>query len=236
MAMSHLYSSSIFWSVIAAILALAQVILGILVFVIPWIFGRRIITYVLRAAEPLIHFPVNVTPDLQVTHHGKPVENPHIIVVGLSYRGRKDLRSETFDKGEPLCVDVGSKITALIRSTFTPSIAPTPAVKVNDTRIEIGPSLIRKRLAMEFVVLTDGPDAVLNLYSPLADVKIRQQKQEEDRRRTRSNLLTISGWTCVAFILWWIIEDPTGAAHVVHNIGTFLSSALGGISKFFTWR
>ena len=87
---------------------------------------------------------------------------------------------------------------------------------------------------MEFVVLTDGPDAVLNLYSPLADVKIRQQKQEEDRRKTRSTLLTISGWACVAFTLWWVFEDPTGAAHVIHNIGAFLSGVASGISKLFT--
>ena len=47
------------------------------------------------------------------------------------------------------------------------------------------------------------------------------------------NLKSILGWLAVAFIIWWIIEQPTAAAHVVHNIGTFLTSAAHGISSFF---
>ena len=47
------------------------------------------------------------------------------------------------------------------------------------------------------------------------------------------NLKTILGYAAVAFIIWWIIEEPTAAAHVVHNIGTFLTSAAHGISSFF---
>jgi hypothetical protein len=48
------------------------------------------------------------------------------------------------------------------------------------------------------------------------------------------NLKTVLGWLAVAFVIWWIIEDPTSAAHVVHNIGTFLTSAAHGISSFFS--
>jgi hypothetical protein len=47
------------------------------------------------------------------------------------------------------------------------------------------------------------------------------------------NLKTILGWTAVAFIVWWIIQQPTAAAHVVHNIGTFLTTAAHGLSSFF---
>jgi hypothetical protein len=47
------------------------------------------------------------------------------------------------------------------------------------------------------------------------------------------NLKTILGWAVVAFLIWWVIEQPTGAAHVVHNIGTFLSTVASGISSFF---
>jgi hypothetical protein len=48
------------------------------------------------------------------------------------------------------------------------------------------------------------------------------------------NLKTILGWAVVAFLIWWIIEQPDGAAHVVHNIGTFLTTAAHGISHFFS--
>jgi hypothetical protein len=46
-------------------------------------------------------------------------------------------------------------------------------------------------------------------------------------------LQTILGCLAVAFIVWWIIETPTGAAHVVHNIGTFFTSTGDGLSHFF---
>jgi hypothetical protein len=46
------------------------------------------------------------------------------------------------------------------------------------------------------------------------------------------NLKTIAGYAVIAFIAWWIIEQPTDAAHLVHNIGTFLSTAAAGVSHF----
>jgi hypothetical protein len=47
------------------------------------------------------------------------------------------------------------------------------------------------------------------------------------------NLKTVLGWLAVASIAWWIIEFPTGAEHVVHNIGNFVTAAAHGISTFF---
>jgi hypothetical protein len=39
-------------------------------------------------------------------------------------------------------------------------------------------------------------------------------------------------WVVIAFVVWWIIQEPTNAAHLVHNIGTLLSSAATGLSHF----
>ena len=47
------------------------------------------------------------------------------------------------------------------------------------------------------------------------------------------NVKTILGWLAIAFVVWWIIEAPASAAHVVHNIGAFLTSAAHGLSSFF---
>jgi hypothetical protein len=47
------------------------------------------------------------------------------------------------------------------------------------------------------------------------------------------SLKTVLGWLAVAFIVWWIIEQPTGAAHIVHNIGVFLTTVAAGLSHFF---
>ena len=47
-------------------------------------------------------------------------------------------------------------------------------------------------------------------------------------------LKTILGYAAVAFILFFVIKDPAGAAHVVNNIGNFLATVARGISSFFT--
>ncbi len=47
------------------------------------------------------------------------------------------------------------------------------------------------------------------------------------------DIKTILGWLALAFVIWWVIEQPAAAAHVVHNIGAFLTSAAHGLSNFF---
>ena len=48
------------------------------------------------------------------------------------------------------------------------------------------------------------------------------------------SLKTVLGWLAVAFILWWIIVEPQAAAQVVHDIGSFLSTAAHGLATFFS--
>jgi hypothetical protein len=45
---------------------------------------------------------------------------------------------------------------------------------------------------------------------------------------------TVAGWLVLAFIIWWVVEDPTGAAHVVHDIGNLLTNIAHGFSTFFS--
>jgi hypothetical protein len=45
-------------------------------------------------------------------------------------------------------------------------------------------------------------------------------------------LSSVLKWAAVAFVLWWIIQQPDSAAHLVHNIGSFLSTAASGFSHF----
>ena len=47
-------------------------------------------------------------------------------------------------------------------------------------------------------------------------------------------LKTILGYAAIAFILFYVIKDPTGAAHIINNIGNFLSSVARGFADFFT--
>ena len=44
-----------------------------------------------------------------------------------------------------------------------------------------------------------------------------------------SKILT---YVAIAFVIWWVIQQPTSAAHLVHNIGDLLSTAAHGLSNF----
>ena len=39
-------------------------------------------------------------------------------------------------------------------------------------------------------------------------------------------------YAAIAFLIWWVIQQPTNAAHLVHNIGILLTSAANGLSNF----
>ena len=39
-------------------------------------------------------------------------------------------------------------------------------------------------------------------------------------------------YAAVAFVVWWVIQQPTAAAHLVHNIGSLLTTAATGLSHF----
>jgi hypothetical protein len=52
------------------------------------------------------------------------------------------------------------------------------------------------------------------------------------RGRADMTLRRTAGWLAIAFLVWFAISRPVPAAHVVHNIGSFLSHAAAGLSRF----
>jgi hypothetical protein len=47
-------------------------------------------------------------------------------------------------------------------------------------------------------------------------------------------LKTILQYAAIAFVIWWVIAQPQAAAHLVHNIGTLLTTAATGLSHFIS--
>lgn len=39
-------------------------------------------------------------------------------------------------------------------------------------------------------------------------------------------------YLAIAFVIWWVIQQPVNAAHLVHNIGTLLTDAANGLAHF----
>lgn len=45
-------------------------------------------------------------------------------------------------------------------------------------------------------------------------------------------LKTILTYVVIAFVIWWVIQQPASAGHLMHNIGALLSQAAHGFSNF----
>ena len=48
------------------------------------------------------------------------------------------------------------------------------------------------------------------------------------------NIRKILGWATVIFLAWFIISNPTGAAHTMTNLLNGLKGAAGSVSTFLT--
>jgi hypothetical protein len=60
-------------------------------------------------------------------------------------------------------------------------------------------------------------------------------RQVESLRQRRSPVLKkILPWVVVAFVLFFIVRNPHGAATTGHRIGAGIASAAGAVADFFT--
>ena len=41
-------------------------------------------------------------------------------------------------------------------------------------------------------------------------------------------------YAAIIFVIWWVVQQPTNAAHLIHNIGSLLSTAANGLSNFIS--
>ena len=46
------------------------------------------------------------------------------------------------------------------------------------------------------------------------------------------NAKKIAGWAVVVFLAWYLFTQPSGAAHIVHNILNLLKQAGSSIATF----
>ncbi len=46
------------------------------------------------------------------------------------------------------------------------------------------------------------------------------------------NLKKVLTWLLIAFVVWYVIQDPEGSAEIVRNAGTALGDAATSLSQF----
>lgn len=48
------------------------------------------------------------------------------------------------------------------------------------------------------------------------------------------NVKTVVKWLLIAFVVWWVVQQPGNASHLIHNIGSALATAASGLSRFIS--
>jgi len=196
-------------------------------------FTRKRMEYELEISTPLLHESAQADNNLIVKYgrrYGRRVlRDPHIVRIRISNTGRREIRSGDFDQGTPLQLDVGVKIVTLLRVICSLNTMPDPKASINDRRLSVFPSLIPHHASIYFAILLDGPCGEITYKSPLTDVSFGVRK---DRRLSGTSGLRIVTYLAIAFIVWWVIQQPASASHLVHNIGVLLSQAAHGLSNF----
>lgn len=229
----HLYASSAFQGFITIVLTLLLLIAAV-VPLIQRIRSKRWLSYEIRAATPLIRAPAEVSKDLSVVYDGTAIKDPYFIELRLANKGREDIRSSDFDQGTPIRFDFGIDIVKPLQITLEPDEPRALEVRTDGSAVEIGPCLIHGHQEISIALLADGSNISLRYSRPLAGINIKPLAREDPASRGGVNFKTIAGWSAVAFLIWWVIEDPASAAHLVHNVGSFFSTAANGISDFIS--
>jgi len=138
--------------------------------------------------------------------------NGKIIGIVLAGTGKRDVTSDSFDLGEPLTLDVGATIIAVL-SHSRPRWARAPSASVNGQCLRIGPGLIGRRQYLSYRLLISGTDFNDGLQAALTDVHISiANSYDLYSRRLRATfrsypffLIALGGYA--TFVVWLVMRS-----------------------------
>lgn len=173
------YTSAAFWGAAGLVGILA---VGAATVLVTYFIGsaKRELTYGMQYSSSLLGpFSTSNTRDLKVLYGDEQLRQPNIVWLRLISRGRRDIRSEDFDQGRPILLNVGARIIAVLGSTSDPKRADMPKVAIDGKTLTVGPDLIRKRQTLGFVLLVDGDRPYVSCTARLGDVGVRRQRPDD---------------------------------------------------------
>jgi hypothetical protein len=171
-ASDQFYESGTFW-------AGAGTIVGVLSIVaVVWVTWRaanpkRRLWYSMPVVTPLVRRGKGLTRELKITYGDDQLASPYTVNVQFVSRGRLDIPRSAFDGDLPMQLDVGAPIIEVLNIT-TSRDRPIPPIKVDSSKLFIGPSLIGRREKIVISLLVDGDPQLNPLAQSLENVDIRQ--------------------------------------------------------------
>ena len=190
------YSSGTFW---AAAGAVAVLVTGTIATFVAFILANPVRRLeCAMSAAPLLQGSAQEMPGrLQISWEGTELNDPHILEVNLTSRGRRDIASEDFD--QPLEFRVGAQILAVLRTASGPNATTFRAVAFEDDLLKVGPGLIRRHQSIKITLLAVGHDPELSsAAAAVRDVDVEVLSTEHFSRRWSPRLKVAAGLAVAA--------------------------------------
>jgi len=98
------------------------------------------------------------------------------------------------------------------------AVAPDRGGQPEASRVEIvlSPDMAR-------VTLTEPVTLTLGVRDRVMRIAAHGERRVINVLGSSGAMRRYLGWLALAFLVWWVIELPTAAAHLVHNVGLLLS-------------
>jgi hypothetical protein len=156
--------------------------------------------------------------NLEIRRRGKVLQDPYVADLQLIARSRRDIPSDSFDKDEPLRLDLGVGIVEILQSP-PKATTPPPKAVAEGTELLVGPDLISRRCNLTYTLLTEGKPT-LTAASRLVDVQVRKSGDESPR----SVVMRAIAALVVAYLMFAVI-----------GIALMLSVLSSGSSEARVW-
>ncbi|WP_282701754.1 hypothetical protein [Streptomyces sp. CC219B] len=131
---------------------------------------KRRLTYTVRH-RPMV--PRSMDGGLEIRRNGTLLTDPHLVEVVLTNPSRWDIASHSFDRNQPIQVDLAVPYLEVTGTESSAGSAAVPPVEVNGTRLWIGPGLIGRRTTITYHLLVDSAP-VYDCRHSLVDVDVQQ--------------------------------------------------------------
>jgi hypothetical protein len=178
-------------------------------------------------------------PNLHILWCDEEVADPHIVEIGLAYKGHADIKSDFFDKNRPLSFDINAPIIDVLEVVTYPEGARVPKMEAAGVTLKIGPDLLRRRQSWKFVLLVDGPGAQLKCSdNPIANIKekeVRHPAEELSKvlyKQRTAVIKTVITWSVIIFIAFYLVTQPTSSGHLIASGVNGLHDAGASLARF----
>ncbi|MCI3278092.1 hypothetical protein [Streptomyces cylindrosporus] len=130
---------------------------------------RRRLTYAVTHARLVRR---RIDGSLEIRRNGTLLADPHLVTVVLTNRGRRDIASSAFDRGEPFRVSLGVPYAEILAGECLPSAALAPPARIHGTELRIGPGRIGSGTTITYQLLVDREPSYSCRHS-LLDVRVQ---------------------------------------------------------------